>query len=63
MGGGRKQVPESIVGLSRQIEVGAANRKTAAMACKAAQFMERTDYLYGLLFFYERRSSDVQMMV
>ncbi|MGA2753550.1 MAG: hypothetical protein ABSE53_07255 [Terracidiphilus sp.] len=36
MARGRKQTPEQIVGLLRQIEVGTANGKTAAIACKEA---------------------------
>jgi hypothetical protein len=58
MARGRKQTLELIVGLLRQIEVGTANRKTVPIACKEAGPAEQTYYLYGLVFFCKRRSSD-----
>lgn len=44
MARGRKRTPEQIVGLLRQIEVGTANGKTAAVACKEAGIAEQTYY-------------------
>jgi putative transposase len=44
MARGRKQTPEQIIGLMRQIEVGTANGKTAAIACKEAGITEQTYY-------------------
>ena len=44
MARGRKQTPEQIIGLLGRIEVGTANGKTAAMACKEAGIAEQTYY-------------------
>ena len=41
---GRKQTPEQIIGLLRQIEVGTANGKTSAVAYKEAGIAEQTYY-------------------
>jgi putative transposase len=41
---GRKQTPEQIIGLLRQIEVGTANAKTSAVAYKEAGIAEQTYY-------------------
>ena len=49
---GRKQTPEQIVNVLRQIEVAMANGKTAPGACKEAGIVEQTYYRwrkeYGL---------------
>lgn len=42
MARGRKQMPEQIVGLLRQIEVGTAIGKAAAIACNEAGTTEQT---------------------
>jgi len=44
MARGRKQTPEKVVGLLWQIEVGTANGKTSAIACKEAGIIEQTYY-------------------
>ena len=44
MARGRKQTPEQIVNVLRQIEVAMANGKTTPAACKEAGFMEPTYY-------------------
>ena len=44
MARGRKQTPEQIVSVLRQIEVAMANGKTAPAACKEAGIVEQTSY-------------------
>ena len=44
MARGRKQTPEQIVNVLRQIEVAMANGKTAPAACKEAGIVEPTYY-------------------
>jgi transposase-like protein len=44
MARGRKQTPEQIVNVLRQIEVAMANGKTAPAACKEAGIVEQTYY-------------------
>jgi putative transposase len=41
---GRKQTPEQILNVLRQIEVAMANGKTAPAACKEAGIVEQTYY-------------------
>jgi putative transposase len=42
MGRGKKDQPEQVVNLLRQIEVAVANGKTTALACKEAGIVEQT---------------------
>ena len=42
MGRGKKYQPEQVVNLLRQIEVGIANGKTTALACREAGIVEQT---------------------
>ena len=42
MARGKKHTPEQVVNLLRQIEVAVANRKTTAVACKAAEITVQT---------------------
>ena len=42
MARGKKYQPEQVVNLLRQIEVGVANGKTTAQACKEAGIVEQT---------------------
>jgi putative transposase len=44
MARGRKQTPEEIVNVLRQIEVAMANGKAAPAACKEAGIVEQTYY-------------------
>ena len=44
MARGRKQTPEQIVNVLRQIEVAMANGKTTPAACKEAGIVEQTYY-------------------
>jgi putative transposase len=42
MGRGKKDQPEQVINLLRQIEVAVANGKTTALACKEAGIVEQT---------------------
>jgi putative transposase len=42
MGRGKRDQPEQVVNLLRQIEVGVTNGKTTAQACKEAEIVEQT---------------------
>jgi len=42
MARGKRYQPEQVVNLLRQIEVGVANGKTTAQACKEAEIVEQT---------------------
>jgi putative transposase len=44
MGRGKKHTAEQMVNLLRQVEVGVANGKTLAQACKEAEIVEQTYY-------------------
>lgn len=44
MARGKKNTPEQIVSLLRQVEVAVASGKTAAQACKEAAITEQTYY-------------------
>ena len=44
MARGKRRTAEQIVNLLRQVEVGVANGKTMALACKEAEIAEQTYY-------------------
>lgn len=44
MGRGKKYQPEQVVNLLRQIEVGVANGKTTALACKETGVVEQSSF-------------------
>ena len=66
MARGKKHTAEQIVNLLRQVEVGVANGKSLAQACKEAAIVEQTYYRWrrefgGLKVDQARRLKDLEL--
>ena len=66
MARGKKHTAEQIVNLLRQVEVGIANGKSMAQACKEAEIVEQTYYRWrkeygGLKVDQARRLKDLEL--